>query len=182
MSIRELAATARSVPEPANGCGPAPSPATLRPRLAWLDTSIVLRSPASTMVVLVHLEIWGVRGGAHLLLAIAGFTDLPHPLGPLAFTAQPAGAAAAPCPPGLPAGGDDHGRRRDHRSAERHPRLARYPDIPAPRPNWDPIRHHSPRSGCDALIGRFDRCFRDDDVGHGTLLALGTKGPKPVRE
>jgi hypothetical protein len=29
---------------------------------------------AITMVVLVHLEIWGVHGGAHLLLAIAGFT------------------------------------------------------------------------------------------------------------
>jgi hypothetical protein len=26
------------------------------------------------MVVVVHLEIWGVRGGAHLLLGIAGFT------------------------------------------------------------------------------------------------------------
>jgi acyl-CoA synthetase (AMP-forming)/AMP-acid ligase II len=73
-SIRELAATAWSVPEPANEPEPTPSARTRRPRLAWLDASIVLRALAITMVVLVHLEIWGVRGGAHLLLAIAGFT------------------------------------------------------------------------------------------------------------
>jgi acyl-CoA synthetase (AMP-forming)/AMP-acid ligase II len=72
MSIRELAVTAWSIPESANG--PAPSAGNRRPRLAWLDTSIVLRAVAITLVVLVHLEIWGVRGGAHLLLGIAGFT------------------------------------------------------------------------------------------------------------
>jgi hypothetical protein len=74
MSIRELAATVWSVPEPANGPEPAPSAWIRRPRLARLDTSIVLRALAITMVVLVHVEIWGVRGGAHLLLGIAGFT------------------------------------------------------------------------------------------------------------
>jgi acyl-CoA synthetase (AMP-forming)/AMP-acid ligase II len=74
MSIRELAATANFFPEPADGPEPAPSTGTRRPSVAWLDTSIVLRALAITLVVLVHLEIWGVRGGAHLLLGIAGFT------------------------------------------------------------------------------------------------------------
>jgi hypothetical protein len=34
----------------------------------------VLRALAISRVVVVHLEIWGVRGGAHLPLGIAGFT------------------------------------------------------------------------------------------------------------
>jgi len=80
LSIRELAATALSVPKPANEPKPAPSTGTPQPRLARLDTSIVLRALAITMVVLVHLEIWGVRGGAHLLLGIAGFTFARFPL------------------------------------------------------------------------------------------------------
>jgi acyl-CoA synthetase (AMP-forming)/AMP-acid ligase II/peptidoglycan/LPS O-acetylase OafA/YrhL len=74
MSICELAATAWSIPEPANWPEPTPTTRIRRPRMAWLDTSVVLRALAITMVVLVHLEIWGVRGGAHLLLGIAGFT------------------------------------------------------------------------------------------------------------
>ncbi|HKH55984.1 MAG TPA: AMP-binding protein [Propionibacteriaceae bacterium] len=81
MSIHELAGTAGSIPEPANEPKPAPSTETLKPRWAWLDASIVLRALAITMVVLVHLEIWGgVRGGAHLLLGIAGFTFARFPL------------------------------------------------------------------------------------------------------
>jgi hypothetical protein len=34
----------------------------------------VLHALAISRVVVVHLEIWGVRGGAHLPLGIAGFT------------------------------------------------------------------------------------------------------------
>ena len=74
MSIQELAATVGSISEPASRPERAPSTRTQRSRVAWLDTSIVLRALAITLVVVVHLEIWGVRGGAHLLLGIAGFT------------------------------------------------------------------------------------------------------------
>jgi hypothetical protein len=48
--------------------------------LAHLETSVVLRAVAITLVVVAHLELWTVRGGAHLLLAVAGFTFARFPL------------------------------------------------------------------------------------------------------
>jgi hypothetical protein len=48
-----------------------PNPAT---KVGIHRYSIVLRALAISMVVVVDLEIWGVGGGEHLLLGIAGFT------------------------------------------------------------------------------------------------------------
>jgi hypothetical protein len=44
--------------------------------LAWLDTSIVLRALAITMVVVVHLEIWGYEA-AHTCCSASPGSPLP---------------------------------------------------------------------------------------------------------
>ena len=54
-----------------------------RPRRRWvadLDTSLVLRAVAILLVVLVHLKVAPVHGGAHLLLGVAGYTFARFPL------------------------------------------------------------------------------------------------------
>ena len=70
-----VAAAAWSVPEPANGQNPPPRrPPGPGDKVGIPRYSIVLRALAISMVVVVHLEIWGLRGGADLPLGIAGFT------------------------------------------------------------------------------------------------------------
>ena len=90
LTIRELAGLARPVaPETDFSIGrqQAPSAAQsvqsfLRSRFgaAPLDTSLVLRALAIAAIVVTHLEVTAVRGGAHLLLAVAGYTFARFPL------------------------------------------------------------------------------------------------------
>jgi acyl-CoA synthetase (AMP-forming)/AMP-acid ligase II len=91
LSIRELARTAQSEMATTTSaklrCAqPVEPPGPMRVRrghwhgLARLDTSLVLRAVAIVLVVLAHLEVSAVRGGAHLLLAVAGYTFARFPL------------------------------------------------------------------------------------------------------
>ncbi len=48
--------------------------------LRQVDTSVVLRAAAISLIVLVHVDVWGVRGGGHLLLGLAGYTFARFPL------------------------------------------------------------------------------------------------------
>ncbi len=61
MSIRELRARAESRPAPP------------RRRLRTLDTGVGLRAGSIVLIVGTHIELFTIRGGAHLLLALAGF-------------------------------------------------------------------------------------------------------------
>ena len=71
--VRELA---REV-DPEAGAGVAPSADVLRWRRwrRWrsLETSVLLRGVAIAVIVLTHAGVLDVRGGAHVLLAVAGF-------------------------------------------------------------------------------------------------------------
>ena len=87
LSIRQLASGPGHSPEatPLHDHVPGAEPASRRRRPRWdgsahLDTSLVLRALAIVLVVQVHLEITTVRGGAHLLLAVAGYTFARFPL------------------------------------------------------------------------------------------------------
>ena len=51
----------------------AAGPARRRRRWAPVDVGVLLRALAITMVVVTHTDLWLVPGGAHLLLAVAGF-------------------------------------------------------------------------------------------------------------
>ncbi|WP_430645909.1 AMP-binding protein [Agromyces sp. GXS1127] len=44
-----------------------------RRRIAWLETSVVLRAAAIALIVATHADVVQLKGGAHLLLAVAGF-------------------------------------------------------------------------------------------------------------
>lgn len=95
LSIRELAdtATPRAAASIRGGASPVGSaqkplersrtPFQRLPGLAHLDTSLVLRAAAIVLVVLAHLEVTAIRGGAHLLLAVAGYTFARFPLSAL---------------------------------------------------------------------------------------------------
>ncbi|MDQ0895342.1 AMP-binding protein [Agromyces ramosus] len=67
-SIRELAGEQQSRP---------PAAATLRrrwvPRVRQVETSVVLRTLAIVLIVATHADLIALKGGAHLLLAVAGF-------------------------------------------------------------------------------------------------------------
>jgi acyl-CoA synthetase (AMP-forming)/AMP-acid ligase II/peptidoglycan/LPS O-acetylase OafA/YrhL len=89
LSIRELAAgcdrgaSASGAPAESDCQPPQQSVAARARRRRWvadLDTSMVLRALAILMVVLVHLKVTSVRGGAHLLLGVAGYTFARFPL------------------------------------------------------------------------------------------------------
>jgi peptidoglycan/LPS O-acetylase OafA/YrhL len=75
LTIRELANLKPPAEEEA--AGESPDPQSDRQRrwraAARVDTAAALRAVAITLVVLSHLEITAVRGGAHLLLGLAGF-------------------------------------------------------------------------------------------------------------
>ncbi|MPZ26417.1 MAG: AMP-binding protein [Micromonosporaceae bacterium] len=64
--IRDLAS------EPGRG-RPADRPAGRRSRASALDTSVALRAIAIVLVVGTHASLFGISGGAHLLLGVAGF-------------------------------------------------------------------------------------------------------------
>ncbi|WP_445970326.1 AMP-binding protein [Agromyces sp. ZXT2-3] len=84
-SIRALSAAATlpgAVPEsPApvapTTATPGPDPAEVasrpRRRIARLETSVVLRAVAIVLIVATHADVVQLKGGAHLLLAVAGF-------------------------------------------------------------------------------------------------------------
>ena len=74
LSIAELAAMA--APPPVRMVASKPAEPVVPRRAAWVrvDISIALRALAVTLIVLIHLQVWGVRGGGHLLLALAGYT------------------------------------------------------------------------------------------------------------
>ncbi|HEY0165702.1 MAG TPA: AMP-binding protein [Jatrophihabitans sp.] len=91
LSIRELAAAGRRpAPRSAALVEPAAPLAQRGPvggarsrrrgSVAHLDTGLVLRALAITLVVLTHLKVAEVRGGAHLLLGVAGYTFARFPL------------------------------------------------------------------------------------------------------
>jgi acyl-CoA synthetase (AMP-forming)/AMP-acid ligase II len=75
-SIGELEhlATADDVPPGADGAAATPA-ATGRPRrrTTYLDTTVALRALAILLIVASHVDLVGLEGGAHLLLALAGF-------------------------------------------------------------------------------------------------------------
>ncbi|MFE6967619.1 AMP-binding protein [Agromyces sp. NPDC057679] len=111
LSARELAAlggssgtaavTAESTPQPADapGAPPAGAPATggsrgasapgsaapprRRPRLVRLETPAVLRAAAIVLIVGTHADLFMVKGGAHLLLAVAGYNLARFQLAPV---------------------------------------------------------------------------------------------------
>ncbi|MEI5584955.1 MULTISPECIES: AMP-binding protein [unclassified Agromyces] len=62
------AAPART-PRPRSGSAPAPH----RRRVARVETSVVLRALAIVLIVATHADVVQLQGGAHLLLAVAGF-------------------------------------------------------------------------------------------------------------
>ncbi len=110
LPIRDLAALGKSTsrekatpppPDPKPGASVREPVAETPPRpartTAWirLDTSVVLRAVAIALVVLVHLEIWSVRGGAHLLLGVAGYTFARFPLAAVRLTDRISGLAAS---------------------------------------------------------------------------------------
>jgi len=64
--IGELESLAAAITEPA-------SPATTSRRWVRLDTSVALRALAILVVVGSHVDLVALEGGAHLLLALAGF-------------------------------------------------------------------------------------------------------------
>ncbi|HEX8079665.1 MAG TPA: AMP-binding protein [Jatrophihabitans sp.] len=87
LSIRELAgaggqnlATTTAAVQPPAQPGPAGARPWRRRWVADLDTGLVLRAVAIVMVVLVHLKVTTVHGGAHLLLGVAGYTFARFPL------------------------------------------------------------------------------------------------------
>jgi acyl-CoA synthetase (AMP-forming)/AMP-acid ligase II len=96
LTLTQLAATAsRPVAEaPTSAASPAAKPGELAvhdgrlgrirnvpdKHLRQVDTSVVLRAAAISLIVLVHVDVWGVRGGGHLLLGLAGYTFARFPL------------------------------------------------------------------------------------------------------
>ncbi len=66
LSADALTASARA----STSTGGSGAPARRTRRLEW---SVLLRALAITMVVVTHTDLWLVPGGAHLLLAVAGF-------------------------------------------------------------------------------------------------------------
>ncbi|MFB9957602.1 AMP-binding protein [Agromyces bracchium] len=53
--------------------GAVPPAAPRRRRIARLETSVVLRAVAIVLIVATHADVVQLKGGAHLLLAVAGF-------------------------------------------------------------------------------------------------------------
>ncbi|WP_240136068.1 AMP-binding protein [Streptomyces sp. MUM 178J] len=74
--IRDLAPPENATPQ---------APSVPRPRRRTLETSVALRALAIFFIVGSHIHVFGVKGGAHLLLAVAGYnfarfhlTDAPR--------------------------------------------------------------------------------------------------------
>ncbi|KJL41887.1 AMP-binding protein [Microbacterium trichothecenolyticum] len=61
-----------------------------RRRLAWtrLETPVVLRAAAIFLIVATHADLFALKGGAHLLLAVAGYNLARFQLAPVAGTAR----------------------------------------------------------------------------------------------
>lgn len=73
-----------------------------RRRMARLDTTVLLRAIGICLVVATHMRVWHVPGGAHTLLAVAGYnlarfmTPIESPAGRLRAGVRTAGRAAIP--------------------------------------------------------------------------------------
>ena len=67
-SITELEQLAAAAPAPVRSAG-----GHGRPRWVRVDTTVALRALAIVFVVASHVDLVGLEGGAHLLLALAGF-------------------------------------------------------------------------------------------------------------
>ncbi|MFB7886055.1 AMP-binding protein [Microbacterium sp. NPDC056057] len=96
---RELAASAPPPPSPVASTEPDAAPAgaaaasALRPwrrGLSWtrLETPVVLRAAAIFLIVATHADLFALKGGAHLLLAVAGYNLARFQLAPVAGTAR----------------------------------------------------------------------------------------------
>ena len=59
---------------PSLAVGELVSTAKPSPRVARLETTAVLRAAGIVLIVGMHVKRWGLRGGAHLLLALAGYS------------------------------------------------------------------------------------------------------------
>lgn len=72
--LERLAADAAAAPD-ADRAGSSTSTAPDRPRrrATYLDTTVALRALAIVLIVASHVDLVGLEGGAHLLLALAGF-------------------------------------------------------------------------------------------------------------
>ncbi|WP_341998155.1 AMP-binding protein [Microbacterium sp. LWH7-1.2] len=96
---RELAESA-SPPQPSvvnaepdaapAGAAAASVTGTSRRRLSWtrLETPVVLRAVAIFLIVATHADLLALKGGAHLLLAVAGYNLARFQLAPVAGTAR----------------------------------------------------------------------------------------------
>jgi len=78
--------TAETVAAPRADRGAARPPVRAWRRVARVETSVVLRTVAIVLIVATHADLVALKGGAHLLLAVAGFnlarfklTDVPRP-------------------------------------------------------------------------------------------------------
>lgn len=68
-----LPAVSASWTAPSADGGARPTPARRSRRIARLETSVVLRAVAILLIVATHADVIQLKGGAHLLLAVAGF-------------------------------------------------------------------------------------------------------------
>lgn len=94
---RELAASPSQTPvtkaEPDAASARAATGTAVRPwrrRLAWtrLETPVVLRAAAIFLIVATHADLLALKGGAHLLLAVAGYNLARFQLAPIAGAAR----------------------------------------------------------------------------------------------
>ena len=94
---RELAASPSQTPvptaEPDAASARGATATAVRPwrrRLAWtrLETPVVLRAAAIFLIVATHADLLALKGGAHLLLAVAGYNLARFQLAPIAGAAR----------------------------------------------------------------------------------------------
>jgi acyl-CoA synthetase (AMP-forming)/AMP-acid ligase II len=72
------------------------APAHRRRRAPTVETSVVLRAMSILLIVGSHTGVWQVRGGAHVLLAVAGFNFAQFRLGALGGLARSIARIALP--------------------------------------------------------------------------------------
>jgi acyl-CoA synthetase (AMP-forming)/AMP-acid ligase II len=72
------------------------APVHRRRRIPTVETSVVLRALSILLIVGSHTTLWNIRGGAHILLAVAGYNFAQFRLGALGGLARSIGRIALP--------------------------------------------------------------------------------------